>query len=66
MLLRCTLIFVVVTGAAIGDKNEQLRESDGARVFVLFCFVFEARFCFCERLGKSTVRLSFFFQQVTP
>lgn len=29
--LKCTLIFVVVMGATIGDENEKLRFSDGAR-----------------------------------
>ena len=28
--LKCTLIFVAVAGAAIGDENEKLRFSDGA------------------------------------
>lgn len=29
--LKCTLIFVVVMGATIGDENKKLRFSDGAR-----------------------------------
>lgn len=55
--LKCTLIFVAMTGATIGVENEELHFSDGARFFCWFGFVFEVRFCFCLRFAKLTVRL---------
>lgn len=55
--LKCILIFVATAGAAIGDGNEKLQFAGGARFAAWFCFVFEVRFWFCLRCGKSTVRL---------
>ena len=53
--LKCTLIFVVVMGATIGDENEKLQFSDGARFGT--GFIFEVRFWFHPGYEKSTAKL---------
>lgn len=58
--LKCTLIFVVVMGATIGDENEKLRFSDGAR-FGDWFYLFEVRFWFRPGYEKSTCQAVSFF-----
>lgn len=48
MLLRCTLIFVVVTGAEIGEENEQLCDLGGAQVLVCFVLCLRPDFVFAR------------------